>query len=204
MTLTRPVLAALAAATLVLSACGDEDGTAIGGGGTTTPVPPVTSQPTAPTSAPAASPLEGKVGCEFVTEADIATVVPPGFKPAGPPEERGGSHRCQFQMRKGTEGVYTLDVVIRPDEGLDQVPFQNGVDGWSVTEGTVDKVRPAVQAQKIRGGGQDCLIYMEVGPTSRVDAAGNSSGEDSVENKTCDVVNKLALLVHEKLVKEGL
>lgn len=203
---TRHLLPILATAALALSACGDDNnGTAIGGE-PTTPAPPATSQPatSTPGSAPAANPLDGKVACELVTEADIAKIIPNGFKLTEPPTDNDDPYQCRFQFRKGTEGVFGIGPVIRPSQGLDQVPFQDGVNRWTVTDGKVDKVRPAVQAHQVREAGQSCWVYMEISPTSRVDVGGSALGEDSVNDVVCDVASDLALLVHEKLVKEGL
>ncbi|MGH3470293.1 MAG: DUF3558 family protein [Thermocrispum sp.] len=180
---------------MLLTGCGDTEGTAAPPQGTTPGPMSAPSSAPPPVTSGAASPLDGMIGCELITDDDVADIKA-GYKITSNSENDGDPYICQWSVSAKAGSAIAFGLVIRPDKGLDQVVVR---EGWSETAGKVNEQREAKLLKEEREVSESCIVAMAVGPTSRVDVDGNGD-----KGAACEIVNTLASLVEKKLTEKGL
>ncbi|OZM73242.1 hypothetical protein CFN78_10270 [Amycolatopsis antarctica] len=130
--------------------------------------------------------------CDLGSEQEFAE-----FRVTRPGEDKGArfgaTSSCVWIGRSVGERATALGISIRPSQGLAEV----NVTAGQVSDG---KVGERTAKQLAGGTGGSCELFVEMGPTARVDLS--ASGAIEVP-EACDLVGKLAEIVEPKLPKEG-
>lgn len=189
------VLAALAAAgTLILGACGDENGQAIPG----ETIPPATSDPTSgpSTPAPGGGGLAQVNACDLLTDDEAATISK-GLEKEDLGAMAGATSACEWNtsIDRGVplEDGITFGISIQPSQSVDEVSVRGDA---KVTDGDV-KGRTAKQVAENDGNPGSCLLSFAA-ENGRVDLGAESYGDTE---RSCTAVDKVSTIIESKLPK---
>lgn len=191
----RWVLPVAAVAILGLAACtsqttGSPSGTGENGG--------TASSTPATAGSSANSSIADLNACDLLSSEDVTQ-----FKAQGPgqPEDTQTSQAtsaCRWLGRSSTDRSVSFGVLVRANQGLDDLQRQTQSSGGTITEGALNG-RDARQASLTSGG---CILALEVDQGSRVDLSVVIGGVTD-PTEACQIASKLGNIVEPKLPPEA-
>lgn len=177
----RALLLPVAAGLFALAACTSPTQ------GTGTPAGPPTSEPTTATSSAAGSALAAIQPCDLISQSQATqnTLVPKG------PSNEGAARNCSWSNPVADNGDgYAVEIGLRDSQGLKDI----NTDGFTMTDDQIGR-HQGKQGEDTSTG--DCLVFIGVTDTSRVDVVISDGNSDATE--ACQLANHYATLIEPEL-----